>query len=298
MMVMKTTPSPDLQTPGSALAGHAPARNGLLDALGVAVYTTDADGRIIQYNEPAAEMWGRHPELGVDLWCGSWKLYWSDGQPMEHGECPMAICLKEGREVRGYEALAERPDGTLVPFMPLPSPLFDDEGNLAGAVNVLVDLTGRKKAEAEALAIKDQFLGLVSHELRTPIATIVGNALLLQRHADRLPDESKEQALQDIADEAGRLQGIIENLLLLTRMESGEYLEGEPYRMTAVVNKAVRAFQRRMPARTITVTADGDPPIISGHPGQHPAGAGQPAHQRRQVQPAREANRYLHQQRR
>jgi PAS domain S-box-containing protein len=74
-------------------------------------------------------------------------LYWPDGKRMTHGECPMAIAIKERRPVRGMEAIAERPDGTRVPFIPYPTPLFDNDGELIGAVNLLVDITGRKRAE-------------------------------------------------------------------------------------------------------------------------------------------------------
>jgi PAS domain S-box-containing protein len=118
----------------------------LLEALPVAVYTTDADGRITFYNQAAVELWGYRPELGA-LWCGSWKLYWPDGSPLPHDQCPMAIALKEGRAVRGYEAVLERPDGTRVPFVPYPTPFKDDAGQITGAVNVLVDVGPRKEAD-------------------------------------------------------------------------------------------------------------------------------------------------------
>jgi len=54
-----------------------------LDALGVAVYTIDAQGGITYFNEAAIALWGRRPELG-EQWCGSWRLYWPDGRPMAH----------------------------------------------------------------------------------------------------------------------------------------------------------------------------------------------------------------------
>jgi PAS domain S-box-containing protein len=108
---------------------------------------TDAKGRITFYNEAAAELWGCRPKLGVNEWCGSWKLFWPDGREMTHGECPMAIAVREGRPIRGAEAIAERPDGTRVPFIPFPTPLFDSSGQLVGAVNMLVDITERKRAE-------------------------------------------------------------------------------------------------------------------------------------------------------
>ena len=118
----------------------------LLEALPVAVYTTDAEGSITFYNQAAAEFWGYRPELGMK-WCGSFRLFWPDGSPLPHDECPMAITLKEGREVRGYEAIAERPDGTRVPFVPYPTPLRDASGRVTGAINVLVNVGDRKEAE-------------------------------------------------------------------------------------------------------------------------------------------------------
>ena len=92
-------------------------------------------------------MWGCRPELGKSEFCGSWKLYWADGTPLRHDECPMAMALKQKRPIRGMEAIAERPDGTRVPFIPYPTPLFDAAGELIGAVNMLVDITDRKRAE-------------------------------------------------------------------------------------------------------------------------------------------------------
>jgi PAS domain-containing protein len=81
----------------------------ILDALPVAVYTTDADGNITYYNDAAAMLWGHRPELGSSQWCGSWKLWWPTGEPLRQEDCPMAVMLKEGRNMPGIEAVAERP---------------------------------------------------------------------------------------------------------------------------------------------------------------------------------------------
>ena len=59
----------------------------------------------------------------------------------------MAMALKQKRPIRGMEAIAERPDGSRVPFIPYPTPLFDAEGELIGAVNMLLDISDRKRAE-------------------------------------------------------------------------------------------------------------------------------------------------------
>jgi PAS domain S-box-containing protein len=231
-----------------------------LDALGVAVYTTDADGRITFFNAAAAEFWGRRPVLGEE-WCGSLRLLWLDESPMRHDECPMAITLKEARPVRGGQAIAVRPDGSQVSFMAYPTPLFDDDGEMIGAVNVLIDITERHRAEramraaADALeasnAVKDEFLGLVSHELRTPVTTIFGNARLLQTRGDDLDEEVRAAMIEDIATDADRLHVIIENLLHLTRLGSGTRPDLEPQVFALVVERAVDSFRTRNAGRAV-----------------------------------------------
>ena len=119
----------------------------MIDALPAAIYTTDAEGRLTHFNPAAVEFSGRIPKLGTDQWCVSWKLYYPDGTPMPHDECPMAVALKEGRIVRGVEAIVERPDGTRAWFTPYPTPLRDAEGKIVGGINMLVDITERKRAE-------------------------------------------------------------------------------------------------------------------------------------------------------
>lgn len=118
----------------------------MIDSLPAAVYTTDAMGRLTHFNRAAIDFSGRVPELGTDRWCVSWKLYYPDGTLMPHDECPMAIALKEGRAVRGVEAIAERPDGKRIWFEPYPTPLRDPEGRVIGGINMLLDITDRKKA--------------------------------------------------------------------------------------------------------------------------------------------------------
>ncbi|GAB2178993.1 PAS domain S-box protein [Dongia sp. agr-C8] len=121
----------------------------LLAAIPAAIYTTDAEGRVTYFNEKAVELAGRVPVIGSDEWCVTWKLYWPDGTPLPHDQCPMAIALKEGRAIRDAEAVAERPDGTRVPFIPYPTPLKDAKGRITGAINMLVDISERKQAETQ-----------------------------------------------------------------------------------------------------------------------------------------------------
>ena len=176
---------------------------GLLDALPAAVYTTDAAGRITYYNDAAAELWGHRPPLGTSEWCGSWKLYWPDGTPLAHNECPMAIALKEDRIVRGMEAVAERPDGTRVPFIPYPTPIRDEAGKLIGAVNMLVDITDRKRAEdQQALLVRE-----LHHRVKNTLATVQAIMGSTARTVDNI-DDFKTAIF-------GRIQSLAKTHLLL-----------------------------------------------------------------------------------
>jgi PAS domain S-box-containing protein len=150
----------------------------LLEALPAAVYTTDAEGRITFYNKAAVEMAGRTPVAG-DQWCVTWRLLWPDGTPLPHDECPMAVALKEDRPVRGLEAVAERPDGTRVPFVPYPTPLHDANGKLEGAINMLVDVTEQKHAESRQKMLIDE----LNHRVKNTLATVQSLATQTARHA-------------------------------------------------------------------------------------------------------------------
>lgn len=131
---------------GELATGDGPFHD-ILDALPAAVYVTDSAGHITYYNEAAATLWGHRPEPGNSQWCGSWKLYTAEGEPLPHDQCPVAMALRDRRITQEAELIAERPDGSRVSFMPLPRLLYDESGVISGTVSTLVDLTGHKWAE-------------------------------------------------------------------------------------------------------------------------------------------------------
>jgi PAS domain S-box-containing protein len=125
-----------------------PQWQSVLDELPAPVYTTDREGAVTYWNQECIAFAGRVPELGQDRWCVTWQLYTMTGERLPHDECPMAQAIQEARVIRDAIAIAKRPDGTRRAFRPYPTPLFDDSGNLTGAVNILIDVTDE---QSEAL---------------------------------------------------------------------------------------------------------------------------------------------------
>lgn len=138
----------------------------LIFGLPVAVYSCDSKGRIQLYNDAAVKLWGRTPELGKDLWCGSKKIFTTDGNPMPLEESPMAIALNGG-EIIKPELLVERPDGSRANFIPYPQLIYDNEGQITGAINTLIEITDQvvareriKESEMHFRAIADNIPNL------------------------------------------------------------------------------------------------------------------------------------------
>ncbi|MGH6926722.1 MAG: PAS domain S-box protein, partial [Dongiaceae bacterium] len=198
----------------------------LIAALPGAMYTTDAAGRITFYNEAAVELWGHRPALGTSEWCGSWRLYWPDGSPMPHDECPMALALKEKRPIRGMEAVAERPDGSRVPFIPFPTPLFDASGTLAGAVNMLVDISDRKRAE-ELLRSREERLSSIFAQASVGFAEIdvTGRFTMVNDRYCAIMGRRRQELLQLRMQDITHPDDLARNLPLFKRAVE----EGEPF---------------------------------------------------------------------
>lgn len=212
----------------------------LLDALPAAVYTTDAQGKITFFNRAAASLAGREPKIGEDEWCVTWRLYDPDGTPMPHDQCPMAQALKRNEPVRGAEAIVERPDGSRVAMAPYPTPLRDADGNLTGAVNMLVDISERKRAEARQKALIDE----VNHRVKNTLATVQAFAAQTLRNAvsPEMRDafEARLMALSRVHDQLSRqqwesaeLESVLKDVFAPHRGERGDRIRlgGSPVRL-------------------------------------------------------------------
>jgi PAS domain S-box-containing protein len=185
----------------------------LLAGLPAAVYTTDAEGRLEHYNDAAVELWGRAPQIGKEKWCGSQKLLTPEGEAIDLDRSLMAKVVRGEALPERVEIMIERPDGTHRHALAHPRPIHDDAGKVIGAVNMLVDITPRKAAEAELAFTKDQ------------LALQVESLTRLHQLAMELGGISElAPALQKILDTAVEAQEADHGLVWIHDAESGHLL--------------------------------------------------------------------------
>lgn len=142
----------------------------------------------------------------------------------------------------------------------------DDQRLLEGVVAVLaghVELAAHHEEERRAAELREAFIGVISHELRTPITTIYGLARVLRQRGDGLAAETRTQAIRDIEEESDRLYRLVEDLLILSRAESGRVeTEPEPLNVARLVRRIVDAEAARRPDRTFEVTTPPTLPLV------------------------------------
>jgi signal transduction histidine kinase/CheY-like chemotaxis protein len=263
----------------SALQSHAElapaigsvAFRALLDMLPAPAYTCDAAGRLTYFNARAVAFWGRAPRLDerADRYCGSWRLYDTDGAPIRRDDCWMARALREGRHYDGREIVVERPDGTRRTALAHASPLRDADGTIVGGVNVLVDITGQKSAEARLIDAnhrKDVFLATLAHELRNPLAPLRCAVPLLRRIG---PGGDAQPVLAMVDRQVEHLVRLVDDLLDASRITRGKLeLRRQRIDIASVIATAVEAARPQIDAcrHTLTIRGPDRPALVDVDP--------------------------------
>jgi PAS domain S-box-containing protein len=217
-----------LSTNGNVKNGNSLGGD-IYDRLPIAIYTCDKFGYIASFNHAAVKLWGRTPEIGIDLWCGSWKIFQVNGEPLPLDSCPMARALKEEIAIEGEEIVVERPDGKRLNVLPYPVPLFNVDGELTGAINTLVDITEKRNA--------DRYLKQHAENLETinSVGKIVSESLDI------------EEILQNVTDATTSLTGAEFGAFFYNKLND----DGEAYMLYTLSGAPKEAFEKfGMPRNT------------------------------------------------
>lgn len=151
--------------------------------------------------------------------------------------------------------------------MPHPVPYTDPDtevGRVATALNRMLGHVGdaltRRHVSEERLRA---FAADASHELRTPVATIRAHAELALRHPGPVPDEVRH-ALGRVAAESARMSGLVDDLLLLARLDAGRPLDRQPVDLTRTVLDALDDVRALADGHRWELDLPEDPVVVPG----------------------------------
>ncbi len=266
----------------------------LFDLGPMAVYSCDASGVIQEFNRRAVELWGREPAVGDtdERFCGSFKLFRTDGRLMPHEQCPMAeVVAGTLPEACDQEVVIERPDSSRITVVVNIRPLKSARGAILGAINCFYDITSRKETEEklrDADRSKTEFLAMLAHELRNPLAPIL-NSLAIMRRARKLESSSAataptpsqrtgesrrapsavDTAVDVLNRQVGHMVKLVDDLLDTGRISRGKLvLRKERVELSSVVHHAVEAARPLCESldQELTVTLPQMPVYLNADP--------------------------------
>lgn len=172
-----------------------------------------------------------------------------------------------GRELRPLEQMGETASAIAAGDLTRrvqPDEPSTEVGKLGAALNSMlaqIELSFRERVESEQRLRR--FLADVSHELRTPVTSIRGYAELFRRGAAERPDDLA-MVMRRIEQEGERMGVLIDELLLLARLDQGLPLEREPVDLARIVTDSVEAAKAIDPKRKIDLKIVGESLVVSG----------------------------------
>ena len=205
----------------SVAGQHALTLRDVLESLPAAVFVTDAEGEVVFHNRAVVDLTGREP--GTNTWPAKLDLYLPDGTPLPHGSVES-----------GTEVLLQKADGARISVIIHAASIRRADGSVSGTVNLLVDISNRKEAEAKSRALLGQFIHREKNEIQT-IQSLLASA---QREAHSA--EAKEllagtvrrvgaiAAAKNVMDRAGGhypAQGLLEALCRHANQSFGRTLD-------------------------------------------------------------------------
>jgi PAS domain S-box-containing protein len=221
---------------------------GLLEAEPNAILSVDDAGRIRWGTRKAAEMFGIEADALVG--CRLDELILPSSGIRQSAVDDGGVTRSDGT--------GRRRDGVPFPVEIARSP-FTFDGEPSNIV-VVSDATWRHEADA----LRDRFIGVLSHELRTPVTSIFGGTQVLLTKGARLDDATRTDLLVDVAGEADRLQRIIENLLILARVERGaDVLEVSPVLLHRLIPSVISRERVQAGGSTISASVPSSLPLVA-----------------------------------
>ncbi|MDP2391543.1 MAG: histidine kinase dimerization/phospho-acceptor domain-containing protein, partial [Acidobacteriota bacterium] len=223
-----------------------------IETVPAALMIFNTDGSVRLRNRAATDVFGiepQNPELRKSYWA-RFKRVAKDGTPIPPDQWISARALA-GEPVINEELEIHHPDGRVFPILASGAPLCNELGHVAGAIVAFQDISRLREVDR----LKDEFVSIVSHELRTPLTSIRGSVQLVLDEPNSVPDPEHQQLLQIALNNCERLVRIINDMLDVAKIESGNItLKLKPVNVVDIVRQSIQVVEG--PARLAQVTLD------------------------------------------
>ncbi|WP_179414350.1 PAS domain S-box protein [Mucilaginibacter sp. E4BP6] len=167
--------------------------------------------------------------------------------------------LSQNKQSFEVDLLAYRKDGQPLWISVINSVILTPDGDVDKYIEVIIDITSKKKVELELIAAKEQalqlnrakdmFISVMSHEIRTPLNAVIGMSRLL---IDNNPLESQKENLDILQFSAENLMTLINDVLDFTKIETGNIeLEKTEVNLREMVHRVVNSMQYRVSEKNI-----------------------------------------------
>ena len=135
--------------------------------------------------------------------------------------------------------------------------------DITDRVTAMIALQERELQLRQALAAREELLGLVSHELRTPLTVIVGLAGIVARGS--LAPDDMHAAILEIRESAEHLASLLESMLVLARAGRDDDLSLEPILVDRSLARAVERHRQVFPRRDVSLEMHSHRPVVEGN---------------------------------
>jgi two-component system, OmpR family, sensor histidine kinase KdpD len=120
-----------------------------------------------------------------------------------------------------------------------------------------------REARVETESMRTSLLSAVSHDLRTPLSSITGAAATLRSHWDRLDPNTRDELLKTVTDESDRLNRLLNNLIQVTRLESGVVLRKDWFPLEEVIGAALHRLKSQIGNKRVQTDIPADLPLVA-----------------------------------
>lgn len=199
---------------------------------------------------------------------------YSNGVELKGEELPIQLAARTGKPVYDFHEDIVFEDGEVVNLIGNSVPIFDENGEVRGAIGAFMDITELKKKEAELHdvaeklseinASKDKFFSIIAHDLKNPFVYLLGTTEFLEFNYEKLPQEKIKENVKEIHTASKQLFGLLDNLLQWSRAQSGriEY-NPQPINLYEIINNNIYLFRKQASAKELSITAEIDPHIFA-----------------------------------